>query len=74
MKLYIQRRGDRRQADRPYERERRKGERRTGIDVQEISAEQASLGLERELAETALSPLDQAVFELMHAESTESRD
>ena len=62
-----QRRGERRREQRPVAVERRSGERRTGIDVREISGDQAPDVLARALEETALTPLEQALFELVHA-------
>ncbi len=65
--MHRQRGADRRREQRLVSAERRRGERRTGIDVEEISEDQARRVLARELKETALSPMEQALFELVHA-------
>lgn len=66
---YIKRGRDRRRTQRPRPMERRVRERRTGIDVQEISGGPACRGLSRALADTGLSPLDQAIFAMVYVES-----
>jgi hypothetical protein len=69
--IYTERRGERRCETHPCASERRVRERRTGIEVREISDGPAHRALSLALARTSLSPLDQAIFEMVHALSVE---
>ena len=66
---YQERGGDRRREQLPFATERRVHERRTGIDVREISGDPTSSGLSQALEDTDLSPVDRAIFEMVYARS-----
>lgn len=66
---YQERGGDRRTEQLPFTIERRFHERRTGIDVREISGDPASSDLSQALEDTDLSPVDRAIFEMVYSRS-----